>query len=406
MSREDLRPALRARAEAGLYRTRHAVDGAHRPDQRVDGQTRLAFCSNDYLGLAAHPRVVAALQQGADAYGVGAGASQLINGHHRAHDELESALAEFLGRQRAVLFGTGYMANLGVLTALLGRDDSLFQDRLNHASLLDAGRLTGARQWRYAHGDATALESRLTRLGRGRRLVASDGVFSMDGDRAPLSALARTAQAHAAWLVVDDAHGLGVLGPNGRGVVAESELTEDEVPVLIVTLGKALGTFGAVVTGPDDVIDFIMQHARPYIYTTAPPPALAAATIEALAVLQEEPERRAHLHRLIARWRLGAERLGLALLASDTAIQPVLLGASERALAWSEALEQRGLWVPAIRPPTVPAGQARLRITLSAAHTEAQVDTLLEALEAIAAAEGRDGPIGPPRKAMPFGRPS
>ncbi|HET7673945.1 MAG TPA: 8-amino-7-oxononanoate synthase, partial [Gammaproteobacteria bacterium] len=297
-----------------------------------------------------------------------------------AHEALEAALAEFTGRPRALLFSTGYMANLAVAAVLAGRGDCVVADRLSHASLLDGALLSGARLMRYAHNDLAALARRLESAGAGKRLVLTDGVFSMDGDSAPLAALAQTAAAHHAWLAVDDAHGIGILGPEGRGSVAAANLDLDAVPVLVGTLGKAFGTFGAFVAGSETLIETLVQHARTYIYTTAPPPALAVATLKALELVRTADDRRAHLARLIERFRTGASQLGLSLLPSRTPIQPLLVGSAKRAVAASAALEAAGILVTAIRPPTVPADTARLRITLSAAHNEADVDRLLDAL--------------------------
>ena len=364
--------------EARLYRTLRVLEGPQGPRPRIEGRELLAFCSNDYLGLANHPRVVTAFQRGAGIYGVGSGASHLITGHSAAHQALEEALAEFTGRPRALLFATGYLANLGVIAALAGRGDRICEDRLNHASLLDGARLSRARVRRYAHGDPQAL-SRLLARG-GVRLVATDGVFSMDGDLAPLPALADLVQSAGAWLLVDDAHGLGVLGAEGRGSLDHFGLGPEQVPVLVGTLGKALGTAGAFVAGSQELIETLIQRARSYIYTTAPPPALAVATRESLGVAQREPWRREQLRVLIRRFRAGAAELGLPLMDSATPIQPLIAGTAERALSWSRELEAQGILVTPIRPPTVLEGMSRLRITFSAAHRESDVDQLLEAL--------------------------
>lgn len=375
----------RRRAEH-LYRHRRVVETPQGPVLRVEGRELVAFCSNDYLGLANDPRVVEALQRGAARWGAGSGAAHLVTGHSAAHHALEEELAAFTRRSRALLFSTGYMANLGVLSALLGRGDTVFEDRLNHASLLDGGLLSGARLRRYPHADAAALAAQLADAA-GERLVVTDGVFSMDGDLAPLPALAEACRGHGAWLMVDDAHGLGVLGEGGRGTLAHLGVDADAVPVLMGTLGKAFGTFGAFVAGAHDLIETLIQAARPYIYTTAPPPAVAEATRAALRIAQAEEWRRERLSALVQRFRAGAAALGLPLAASPTPIQPILLGDASRALRWSAALEAQGLLVTAIRPPTVPPGSARLRITFSAAHTEAQVDRLLDALAALGRAE-------------------
>ncbi|HEY9036974.1 MAG TPA: 8-amino-7-oxononanoate synthase [Pseudomonadales bacterium] len=376
-----LSAALAERERAHLLRRRRVVESACGPVVRVDGKHLLTFCSNDYLGLANHPDVVAAFTNAAREYGVGSGASHLVSGHHRSHQALEEEFAAFLNRPRAVLFSSGYMANLGVISALLGRDDLLIEDKLNHASLLDAGQLSGARMQRFVHGDMASLAQRLAGAGvASRTLVAVDGVFSMDGDLAPLPDMVQQTKASNAWLMVDDAHGVGVLGRHGGGVCEQFGLSTDDVPVLMCTLGKALGTAGAVVSGSDTLIDTLLQFARTYIYTTALPPALAEATRASLRIVQAEPERRAHLHRLIAQFRTGAAQLGLNVMPSDTAIQPLRVGDSDAALRISEQLEARGILITPIRPPTVPAGSARLRITLSAVHSAAQVDQLLQAL--------------------------
>ncbi|HEY5720625.1 MAG TPA: 8-amino-7-oxononanoate synthase [Gammaproteobacteria bacterium] len=376
----ELAAALAARRAAGLYRQRRVVDGIPGPELSVDGRRLLAFCSNDYLGLAGDPRVAAALAEAAARCGSGSGAAHLVCGHHAEHHALEEELAEFTGRPRALLFSTGYMANLGATAALAGRGDAVFEDRLNHASLYDGARLSGARLLRYAHADAAALDARLADAGAGRALVATDGVFSMDGDVAPLPELAAACRARGARLLVDDAHGLGVVGPGGRGSVALHGLDGDAVPLLVGTLGKAFGTFGAFVAGSEELVETLIQLARPYIYTTALPPAVAAATRVSLRLAGAEEWRRERLRALVERFRAGAAALGLELMPSATPIQPLLFGDSARALAASRFLEQRGLLVTAIRPPTVPEGSARLRITFSASHDAAQVDRLLEAL--------------------------
>ncbi len=370
---------LDERRREDLLRRRLTLASPQGPRVVVEGREYLNFCSNDYLGLASHPRVIARLQSAAAQYGVGSGASHLVCGHSAAHHELEEALAELTGRPRALLFSSGYMANTGVLTTLLERGDHVFEDRLNHASLLDGGMFSGARFRRFAHNDCAALEKLLARAA-GDRLVVVDGVFSMDGDSAPLADLARVTAQHDAWLMVDDAHGFGVFGDNGAGSVAAAGLSADEVPVLMATLGKALGTAGAFVAGSELLIEGLIQHSRNYIYTTALPPALAAATLESLDLLREEGWRREHLFALVRRLRAGAGELDLPLADSRSAIQPLLVGAADTALRLSAALRERGVLISAIRPPTVPAGTSRLRITLTAAHTEEQVDLLLEHL--------------------------
>lgn len=363
-----------------LYRRRRISDGPQGTEMMVDGRPLLNFCSNDYLGLANHPEIVAAFKRGADRYGMGSGAAHLVNGHSTAHHALEEALAEFTERPRALLFSTGYMANLGVVSALAGIGDAVFEDRLNHASLLDAALLSRARLARFAHGDADALRTRISESGAQRKLVLTDGVFSMDGDLAPLPELVSVCREHEGWLMVDDAHGLGVLGREGRGTIDHFDLHHKDVPILMGTLGKAFGTFGAFIAGSNNLIETLIQQARSYIYTTATPPAVAEATLASLKLVRREEWRREHLRALIKRFRTGAEQLGLQLMDSPTPIQPLLVGKSSTAVAMSRALEARGILISAIRPPTVPDGSARLRITFSAAHKEEHVDLLLVAL--------------------------
>jgi 8-amino-7-oxononanoate synthase len=371
------------RAEAKLLRRLRILDHADGPWLDVGNGRLLSFCSNDYLGLAQHPQLVAALTRAARQGGVGSTSAHLICGHRTEHAELEEALAVWTGRERALLFSTGYMANLGVLQAVLARGDICVQDKLNHACLLDGAKLSGAELKRYPHADVAAAARQLATRPDAAALLATDGVFSMDGDVAPLRELATLCARERATLLVDDAHGLGVLGEHGAGSVSAADLSQHEVPLLMATLGKALGCMGAFVAGPAALIDGLIQFARPYIYTTAMPPALAAAALEAVQLAQTEDWRRDKLAALIARFRHGATELGLPLAASFSAIQPLLLGSAEAALAAAQALERLGLLVSAIRPPTVPLGQARLRITLSAAHEEAHVDRLLDALETL-----------------------
>lgn len=359
---------------------RRTVAGAHGVEMLVEGRHVLNFCSNDYLGLAADPRVAAAAQGALGSTGTGTGASALISGYNREHRLLEEALAAFTGRPRALLFGSGWAANLGVLRALLSRGDTLIADELNHASLIDGGRLSGARYRRIPHGDLAAFGTAL-QAADGFKLVASDAVFSMDGDLAPLAGLAVVCRESDATLMVDDAHGFGVLGATGRGTL--ELLAPDPAPeIYVATLGKALGVAGAFVAGSDALIEYLIQRARSWVFSTAPPPALAAAARCSLEILQAEPERRAGLLQRVRQFREGAAQRGIALAASQTPIQPLILGDEGRALALSGELLRRGFWVTAIRPPTVPAGTARLRITLSAAHTAAQVEGLLDALGA------------------------
>ena len=376
---QRLGAALAERRQQGLYRQRLTLESPQGPLVRIDGNQYINFCSNDYLGLAAHPKVIQSFQRAAKEYGVGSGASHLVCGHSQPHRELEEALAELTGRPRALLFSSGFAANTGTLTTLLQPGDHVFQDRLNHASLLDGGLHSGARFRRFAHNDVADLERRL-RAAEGLKLVVVDGVFSMDGDTAPLPELAALCRREQAWLMVDDAHGIGVLGDHGAGSVQAASLECSDVPVLMATLGKALGSAGAFVAGDELLIEGLIQQARNYIYTTAMPPAVAAAALTALQLLREEAWRREHLQRLIARFRRGAAELGLALMPSRSAIQPLLCGDAARAVELSYLLRERGLLIGAIRPPTVPAGTSRLRITLSAAHSEQQVDDLLDEL--------------------------
>lgn len=356
-------------------RTVERVDG---PRIVVAGRALLNFASNDYLGLAQHPLLREALTKSAARSGVGATAAHLLGGHRDEHAALEEKLARWTGRERALLFSTGYMANLGVLSALLRPGDVCVQDKLNHACLIDGARLSGAKLKRYRHGDVGSARQQLEADPAAATLLASDGVFSMDGDVAALVELAGLCKTQQATLMVDDAHGLGVLGAHGAGSAAE--LTQADVPVLMATLGKAIGAAGAFVAGSAALIDGLVQFARTYVYTTAMPPALAAAASAAVDIARDDRERRARLHQRIAQFRKGAGERGIALLDSPSAIQPVLIGASAVALAAAQQLELAGFYVPAIRPPTVPAGKARLRVTLSAAHEEGDVARLLDAL--------------------------
>lgn len=365
---------------ANLYRRRRVVSGAHGVQMTVDGQPCLNFCSNDYLGLASHP----ALSRAAQAVpGHGAGAAALVSGYNREHQALEEALAEWLGQPRALLFSSGWAANLGTLKALLGKDDVLLADELNHASLIDGGRLSGAQYQRIAHAKPSAYASALQALAPSASrqvLLATDSIFSMDGDRAPLPALSALAQQHGAALMVDDAHGFGVLG-QGRGVLHETSAPL-HADVYMAGFGKALGSAGAFVAGSVNLVEYLVQRARSWVFSTAPPPASAAASRAALAIIasEEGTALRAQLAANIQQFRQGAAQLGLPLSASDTAIQPLILGSEARALAASHALFQQGYWVAAIRPPTVPPGTSRLRITLTARHTPLQINGLLSVL--------------------------
>jgi len=348
----------------------------------VDGRLLRVFCANDYLGLAHHPEVVAAMQAAGAQYGAGSGAAHLVTGHSRPHHELEEELAAYTGRARALLFSTGYMANLGVLSVFAERGEIVLEDRLNHASLIDGARLAGAHLKRYAHADATAAAQAIAMDTR-CTVIATDGLFSMDGDLAPVAELAALAKRQRAWLLVDDAHGLGVLGPTGRGALELAGLGPEAVPLLVGTLGKAFGAFGAFVAGDTAVIELLLQRARTYIYTTALPPAVAAASLAALRLAQRADWRREKLRALVARFTAGARALDLPLGRSSSPIQPLIAGDSARALRLSAGLYALGFWVSAIRPPTVPEGTARLRLTLSAAHSEADVDALLGALDQV-----------------------
>ncbi|MDP1996684.1 MAG: 8-amino-7-oxononanoate synthase [Gallionella sp.] len=374
---------LETRAAQGLLRRRRTLDSPQAPHLVVDGKPYLSFCSNDYLGLANHPQLIAALQQGAQQYGAGAGAAHLVSGHSDAHHRLEQALAAFVGKPAALLFSTGYMANLGVVQALVGKGDTVFADKLNHASLNDAMLLSRAEVKRYRHNDMAQLAQLLKKTSSGRKLVITDAVFSMDGDFAPLPELLALCEQHDAWLLIDDAHGFGVLGEQGRGSLAHFRADAHRV-IYMATLGKAAGVFGAFVAAEQVVIDTLINHARSYVYTTATPPALACAVLESLKLIEQGDALREHLRKLIAQLRNGLTGLPWKLMPSDTAIQPLLIGDNQAALALSEGLRERGIWVAAIRPPTVPQGTARLRITLSAAHTGSDVKQLIEALHELA----------------------
>ncbi len=379
---KTLKTALEAAEEQHLYRRRRVLDSPQQPRLVVDGHPMLSFCSNDYLGLANDRRIAAAFRSGIDRWGNGSGAAHLVTGHSRAHHALEEELADFTGRQRALLFSSGYLANLAVVTSLCGRGDTVIQDKLDHASLIDAARLSGADLKRYPHNDMTGAQQRLD-AARGETLLTVDGVFSMDGDLADLPALAELCGHKGAWLMVDDAHGLGVLDEQGRGSLAHFSLNVRQAPVLMGTLGKAFGTAGAFVAGDEDLVETLIQKGRSYIFTTALPAAVAEATRASLTILRTENWRREKLRDLVARFRRGARQLGFELPSSITPIQPLVAGSAQTALAWSRILEEQGLLVTAIRPPTVPEGSARLRITFSAAHEEKDVDALLGALEAI-----------------------
>ena len=394
---DGLTAALAARRAEGLFRQRTVVESPQGPRVRVAGREFIAFASNDYLGLANEPAIVAAACDAAARWGVGAGASHLVCGHAVPHDALERELAEFVhpcADARALTFSTGYLANLAILSALAGRSDAIFADRLNHACLNDGAVLSRAQFVRYPHNDVDALAARLAASAVPGKLIVTDAVFSMDGDVAPLPRLLELADAHDAWLVVDDAHGFGVLG-EGRGSLAHFGLTSERI-VYMGTLGKAAGVAGAFVAGHPAVIETLVQTARPYVYTTAQPPLLAAALRVALRIIRDDGGRRDRLAKLIARFRTGAADLPWTLLSSQTAIQPLVVGDSVEAMRIAQALRASGFLVPAIRPPTVPQGTARLRISLSAAHSDDDVDALVGTLHAIARAAPTAGPLSLP----------
>lgn len=381
---KQLETDLAQRRADGLYRKRRIIDSPQGVETRIEGKQLLSFCSNDYLGLANHPQVKQAFVDAVAEYGVGSGAAHLINGHSRLHERCEQRLAEFTGRDRALLFSTGYMANIAIASALLGRNDLIYQDKLNHASLIDSARLSAARLIRYRHNDLHQLEALLSEGRRDRRrLVMTDAVFSMDGDCADVDTLSRIAAEHDAWAMVDDAHGFGVLGERGAGLLEQLGLSQQQVPILMATLGKAVGTAGAFVAGSEVLIETLIQHARPYIYTTASPPAIAAATLRSIDLIEGETWRRDKLNETIAYFCRQAKTLDVELMPSQTAIQPIVIGDNHRALQLSEALFEQGIHVTAIRPPTVPVGSARLRVTLSAAHERGHIDQLVEALRAL-----------------------
>ncbi|GAC1410502.1 MAG: 8-amino-7-oxononanoate synthase [Burkholderiaceae bacterium] len=371
-----------------LRRCRRTADTPCGTQMNIDGRALLAFCSNDYLGLAAHPRVIAALQEGADRYGAGSGASHLISGHSRAHVLLEQRLGEFirphLAEARALTFSTGYMANLAVLSALGGPQAELFSEAVNHASLIDGARLSRSTVRVYPHSDTGVLEKLLQASAAQTKLVVTDNVFSMDGDLAPLPELLGLCERYGAWLVIDDAHGFGVLGRHGRGALEHFDLQSPQL-IYMGTLGKAAGVAGAFVAAHETVIDFLIQRARPYIYTTAAPPALAHTLLTSMDIIQgaEGHHRRAHLRMLVERFGAILKLSHWQHPRSITPIQPLIIGSNEQALAAAAALDARGLWVPAIRPPTVAIGKARLRVTFSASHTLDDLARLVTVVHAI-----------------------
>ena len=381
---DELQTELAAREREGLTRRQRTLDAPCGPLAVVDGRPLISFCSNDYLGLANDPVLIEAACAGARQWGVGSGASHLVSGHQRPHLGLEEALARFTGFPRALLFSTGYMANLGIVPALAGRGDAIFADKLNHASLIDAVQLSRADSQRYPHGDVAALERLLTASNAKRKIILTDAVFSMDGDVAPLPALLELAERFDAWLVIDDAHGFGVLGEHGRGSLAHFDLPRSERIVYMGTLGKAAGGAGAFVAGAETLIEWLLQNARTYIFTTGSSPMMACALAASLELIEHGDARRAHLAQLRQQLRDGLATTRWQLLPSPTAIQPVIIGDNHEALRVANALFERGLWVPAIRPPTVPKGTARLRVSLSAAHSTEQVAQLVDALRELA----------------------
>ncbi|MBC9071622.1 8-amino-7-oxononanoate synthase [Thauera sp. CAU 1555] len=376
---DRLQAELAALDDQALRRTRRTLDTPCGPHATVDGRSMLAFCSNDYLGLAGDPQLARALAEGAARWGAGSGASHLVSGHYRVHDELEARLAAFVGMESALYLSTGYMANLGVVPALLGRGDAIFADRLNHASLVDGALLSRASLQRYPHRDLGALARLLEASDAPRKAIVTDSVFSMDGDLAPLAELLTLAERHDCWLVVDDAHGFGVLGPQGRGALAAAGLTSWRL-IYVGTLGKAAGVAGAFVAGQRDVVTWLLQKMRTYIFTTGAPPALAQALLASLELIEHGDERRARLNALIEQFRAELQLTRWHLLPSTTAILPVQVGDNAETLALARALWDEGLWVPAIRPPTVPLGTARLRVSLTAAHSAEDVRRLTAAL--------------------------
>lgn len=381
----ELKSELAERASAGLQRKRRLLQSPQTAHLQMDGQSLLSFASNDYLGLANHPALIQALQYAAGEAGVGAGASHLINGHHQMHQAAEQALADFVSLPAGLLFTTGYMANMGVIDALMGRDDAIFADKLNHASLNDAALLSRATLHRYRHQDLAQLEKLLRESNARRKLVVVDAVFSMDGDIVPVPELLALCEQYDAWLMLDDAHGFGVLGRNGRGILSHFNVQSPRV-IYMATLGKAAGVAGAFVAGDETIIEYLVQSAKTYIYTTASPPALSAALVAAVNVMKADLARHQHLANLIQIFKSELKLKTWQLMPSITAIQPVVIGSNEQVLALSEYLLTRGIFVPAIRPPTVPKDTARLRVSLCAAHSEEDIRLLIKTLQEAEAA--------------------
>ena len=377
-----LAATLAERQLSGRYRRLRTRSGEQGVSVIIDGKEMLSFCSNDYLGLAAHPTITKAFINASETEGVGSGAAHLLSGHSYYHQQLEEALADFMGQQSVLLFSSGYQANLGVIDGLMSRGDVVIQDKLNHASLLDGGRLSAAKSWRYHHADMGSLQRRLRQTEDSDcRLVVTDGVFSMDGDLAPLQPLIQLTQTHQAALMVDDAHAIGVLGKHGRGSVEHWQVKAEHMPIVMGTLGKAFGTAGAFVAADKDVIETLIQQSRTFVYTTAQPAAVAAASLASLVLVRTENWRREKLQTLIEQFRKGAAELGIATMNSLTPIQPIMIGDDKKAIVIGQELESRGFLLGVIRTPTVPLGSARLRVTLSTNHTEQNIKQLLEALE-------------------------
>ena len=383
MSLKELKQDLAQRKAEHLYRSRKVLESPQSVEPTINGKKVLSFCSNDYLGLANHPDVINSFKKAADEYGVGSGSAHLVSGHSTEHHALEEELAEFMGTERALLFSTGYMANLGVVSALCDRHSEIYEDKLNHASLLDAALLSRAKRIRYPHLDTNSLAERLSISDTAKKIIISDGVFSMDGDLARLDKIVQLSEKNNATTMIDDAHGIGVLGNKGKGIIEHFKLDANRIDILVGTLGKAFGTAGAFVAGSEELIETLIQKSRSYIFTTAMPAAVAAATRKSLKILEEENWRREKLNSLVTQFRKGALELGFELVDSITPIQPIIVGSSEKALALSEKLLEKNILISAIRPPTVAEGTARLRVTFSASHREQHVKTLLDVLNEV-----------------------
>ncbi|WP_153111400.1 8-amino-7-oxononanoate synthase [Propionivibrio limicola] len=381
---EELEHSLADLDRDGLKRRRRTLEAPCGPLACVDGRELISFCSNDYLGLASDPALIDAACAGAREWGVGSGASHVVSGHLLPHETLEQRLAAFTGFERALLLTTGYMANLAIVPALVGRGDAVFADKLNHASLIDAVQLSRAEHERYPHGDLAALERLLSASQAKRKLILTDAVFSMDGDVAPLPELLALAERFDAWLVIDDAHGFGVLGEHGRGSLSHFGIAAHPRILYMGTLGKAAGASGAFIAGSETVIEWLLQRARTYIFTTGSSPIMACALLASLDLIEKGDDRRRHLRDLTTQLRDGLAGTRWQLIPSPTAIQPIIVGDNHEVVRIANALLERGLWVPAIRPPTVPKGSARLRVSLSAAHTSAMVGQLIGALQDLA----------------------